>query len=507
MNRGCADCGSVFASKVFQHRATTLVLITVAALLLRMPGFLHGLPTYPDADEPTVISIAVRIFKGEFNPHFFNYPSLYLYLNAGLVALTHVVYHGLRIVGVFESPSTPYWLFFAASRLFNIALSIGSIVLMYLIGRCLADRKLGLLSAAILCVFPLHVQHSVRVAPNMLLLVCVGACIYASLRFLVYPGYDIRWLYVSSVAAGLAVGTKYMAPIALPPLFALLVRGESGSGFGRGVHAVGCLAAMLAAFVVTTPYAVVAFPEFASGLLYEHAHYTAGHPGAEARWALTRLAVNLFRRGATPLPLLTGVAGVVMLSIARWKSAGVILLGPMLWFGLMGSYSTTFARNILPLAYVISAGAAYAISRVKPSRAGVVLFLAVLVKPVSVDIKHILYRMRPDIRYVAGAWIAENIPEGSHIAREAYTCMVDGDRFESTFIGICGLAYIAPDSLRRAGCDYVIAASHARFESSPGEYPRETAVYGNHLRRFETVKVFEPGRTYQGSSIRILKVR
>jgi hypothetical protein len=115
--------------------------------------------------------------------------------------------------------------------------------------------------------------------------------------------------------------------------------------------------------------------------------------------------------------------------------------------------------------------------------------------------------MRPDIRYVAGAWIAGNIPEGSRIAREAYTCAVDEEWFESTFIGICGLAYITPDSLRSAGFDYVVAASHKRFESRDGRYSRERAMYASHIREFDTVKLFRTGSTYQGSSMRILKVQ
>ena len=112
---------------IFFKENVILFTIILFAACLRFPGLFHGLPVYPDADEPFIISIAVRIFKGQWNPHFFHYPSLCFYLNAALIGVTHVVYHTLHFLGVTSSPSTPYWMFFAAGRIASALLSLAAV--------------------------------------------------------------------------------------------------------------------------------------------------------------------------------------------------------------------------------------------------------------------------------------------------------------------------------------------------------------------------------------------
>jgi hypothetical protein len=61
--------------------------IIVSTMLLggifRLLGIWKGLPYIYYPDEPVSIGIVQNIFKtGNLNPHFFNYPSLFYYLNA-----------------------------------------------------------------------------------------------------------------------------------------------------------------------------------------------------------------------------------------------------------------------------------------------------------------------------------------------------------------------------------------------------------------------------------------
>lgn len=89
----------------FIKKNIIIISILILSTFMRFTGFLYGLPDYPDPDEPVVISKAVNIFKGDLNPHFFNYPSLFLYINAIIVGCTNCVYHLLHTVGITQSHS------------------------------------------------------------------------------------------------------------------------------------------------------------------------------------------------------------------------------------------------------------------------------------------------------------------------------------------------------------------------------------------------------------------
>ena len=63
-----------------------LALALAAAALLRFWTLGHGVPYMLGVDEPDVMDRAVRMVQtGDFNPHFFDYPSLYMYVQAVVV--------------------------------------------------------------------------------------------------------------------------------------------------------------------------------------------------------------------------------------------------------------------------------------------------------------------------------------------------------------------------------------------------------------------------------------
>ena len=60
-----------------------LALALLAAGLLRFWALPHGVPFSLQVDEPEVMLRAVRMMKtGDLNPHFFDYPTLYMYVQA-----------------------------------------------------------------------------------------------------------------------------------------------------------------------------------------------------------------------------------------------------------------------------------------------------------------------------------------------------------------------------------------------------------------------------------------
>ena len=72
-------------SKDNQTNGLIIVLILAVAAAVRLWGIDFEMP-YLDSrtDEITIFGIAKQFFTGDYNPHFFNYPTLYIYLVHGL---------------------------------------------------------------------------------------------------------------------------------------------------------------------------------------------------------------------------------------------------------------------------------------------------------------------------------------------------------------------------------------------------------------------------------------
>ena len=70
-----------------QSRVTLLLILLVAAGL-RFWGIGSGIPFSPQVDEPELMERSVRMMRtGDFNPHFFDYPGLYIHLQMVVAVL------------------------------------------------------------------------------------------------------------------------------------------------------------------------------------------------------------------------------------------------------------------------------------------------------------------------------------------------------------------------------------------------------------------------------------
>src|SRR3954469_6918572 len=69
-----------------------LPLTLVIAALLRLWALGQGVPFAVQVDEPEVLLRAVRMMRtGDLNPHFYDYPTLYMYLQAVVAALRFLI--------------------------------------------------------------------------------------------------------------------------------------------------------------------------------------------------------------------------------------------------------------------------------------------------------------------------------------------------------------------------------------------------------------------------------
>ena len=135
-----------------------LGLALLAAAMLRFWALPQGMPCCPGVDEPEVMERAVRIIKtGVFNPHFFDYPSLYIYVQTAVAVVRFVVgamrglWHGLA-----QAPTEDFYVW---GRAVTAILGTATVWVVYRAGMRWGART-ALLAAVMVAVMPLHVRES-----------------------------------------------------------------------------------------------------------------------------------------------------------------------------------------------------------------------------------------------------------------------------------------------------------------------------------------------------------
>ena len=86
-----------------------LALVLAVGLALRDWSVSYGLPDLYHPDEPRIVERAVRFHQGDLNPRFFNWPSLYMYVMAGVYGLVFGASSG-GVAGAFARDPALFYL-------------------------------------------------------------------------------------------------------------------------------------------------------------------------------------------------------------------------------------------------------------------------------------------------------------------------------------------------------------------------------------------------------------
>src|SRR3954451_10702567 len=202
--------------------ATALAAILAGAAALRVVGIQYGLP-FGNLLNPDEASIVPRAWKlvhgGGGDPHWFDYPTLLMYVNAPFQAWQ-------------SEPS------FLTARIVGVVLSLGAIAAAWWLGR--RAYGTGVVAAAAVAVCTIEVAYSRAAVTDVPLTLAVAV----ALTLMVSGRIEL-----AGVAAGLATGFKYPGVFLLVPLVV--------AGWGRWSRiAVGFLLAA-AAFLASSPFVLV----------------------------------------------------------------------------------------------------------------------------------------------------------------------------------------------------------------------------------------------------------
>jgi hypothetical protein len=398
-----------------------LPALVALALGLRVWGIDHGLPwSVVQPDEENVVVRALRFGYGDLNPHWFLYPSLYLYAT---FALLGAYYAAGRALGGFASAEAfgaaffadPTW-FYVLPRLGSALLGALTLVPLYGAARALAGRRAALLACLFLAVSAYHVRESHSAKPDAAMIFLVVLSFYYAVRH-AQDG-RVTTALLAAAAAGLGVSTKYPAGVALLPLgLAILLRGERS--LGRRA-ALGALAAAVAAaaFVAGTPFAVLDTAEFGRWVRFVLEHQEIvwrGQPDAGSGWTYYLLEALPASSGA--LLALAAPVGAALLVRGAPGAGALVLAFPVATYLALGRASLYLPNFFTPCVPFLALLAGIAADRgVQRLRALGPALVIVLVLPALYLTARLLFAFTVlDTAVVAKFWIEQHVPDGARI--------------------------------------------------------------------------------------------
>ncbi|HLY50643.1 MAG TPA: glycosyltransferase family 39 protein [Solirubrobacteraceae bacterium] len=403
-----------------------VVLLLVACLLLRLWGIKQGLPYSYNSDEAThFVPRAIGFFGHDLNPHYFLNPPGYSYL----LYIVFELWFG-SVDTVRHLYTTDPTAVFVVARVVAAILGTAGVLLLYLAGRRLFDRQVGLLAAAILAFAFLPVFYSHLALNDVPALAPVALSLYG-IAGVLRRG-RTRDYALSGLGIGLAAATKYTGGVMLLCLvFAALCDGVEDS-LARAARRLAVAAAVgVAAFVLGNPYALLDPPTFFSGVRQQASLSAGPDPVKLGTRAGSGLGYYLwtFTWGLGWGPSLAAVGGGLLLVLRR-RIGLVLVTVPALVFFLiyMGGQPRFFGRWLMPIFPLVALLAGYATielirwlrrARRFPGLLVAGLATALLLGQSAVADIHVdTVLSRPDTRNLARVWMAAHVPAGSKVVIE-----------------------------------------------------------------------------------------
>jgi len=499
-----------------------MMSVITLAVALRVWNVDIGLPYLYHPDEPRYIGGAQTLFKTlDLNPRALTdiSPGAFVYVVNAIAYVPYFV--GGNLLGVFHGvadipPPTVLNMGVARTtlsttillgRYVSIGFGVGSVLLVYLIGRRLITAAAaGIVAALMLAVSPDAVYHSRLVTPDTFVV------FFVLLTFLGAGGILKYFRRRDYALVGIALGCLASAKISglvvvIPVLMALLQRKGWRSILNRRM--MGLFAAGAIAYVVTTPYVLVDPIKVVSDNLNEVRHYADGHPGMEGE-TLAYYIGYLWRSDGF-------VCALMIVEILRGllrKSIQVVFLAlfPISYFILISIFVVRNDRTLLPIMpfmYVLAASCLVNVSTTlmadRRTKLGIATFLAVVGVTTCISLASTISMTESSAaligsREAARVWIQGNLPLGSRIVFEAYSPYVDPQRFELWPVGRIidhSRAWYLDKRIR-----YVIVSEgmFGRYFADRNQYAFEVLQYEAFFRESELVARFNDG----GYEIRIV---
>ncbi len=522
----------------------SVLVLTTLALILRVNGLGWGLPEVYEEATPLHKAWAMWGWGDESfdpNPHFFNYPSLVIYL--------HLLWQGLQLV-VFklagqistvldfrvlvEVEKTPV---FYAGRLLTTLLGTGTVALVFQLGRRVAGLSAGIAAAFLLAVNTFHIDQSQLIAVDVPLAFFTTAALLAMTR-LRCPA-QLGDHLLTGVLIGLAASAKYTGAMLVVPylvahLLATFRRSEwPGNAWLLARPLLIGLALAAVVFAATSPFVILDHEAALRSLTVEHNHMQEGHFGLgdSTGWDHYLLSLATVIVG-WPL-LLTAAVGAWFLGVRRRQTVIAVLVAFLVVAIVpISTWSMKADRYLMPVVPILAvlAGSGIALmGRVLTNRhwhrlgmlAATALMTLLICAPTVRHYPDLLLRARPDTRTTALHWIEANIPAGSFILTEYFgpellrpttllpleqdiqDRMLSGESRRPVYAAqVLPMFQTQPErsaayyNLRQhPGADYLLISGsvRSRYAREPARFARQLEFYAAVEKTWGHVRDFAPG--------------
>jgi Glycosyltransferase family 87 len=466
-----ADAIDRWAGTRWGGHGTALAGILAGAATIRLVGIQYGLPfgNLLNPDEQSIVPRAWKLVHGGGgDPHWFDYPTLLLYVNAPFQA-----WQG--------EPS------YLTARIVGVVLAMAAIAAAWWLGRrAFGTASAGVVAAAAVAVCTIHVAYSHAAVTDVPLTLGVAA----SLALLVSGRLEL-----AGIAIGLAMGFKY------PGVFLLVPLVVAGWKHWRRLAVSAVLA--VAAFVASSPFIIVHGHQAWHEAFRVQRLARDGWLGFEHDHVAPIAFVGRLWEGLGPALVLCGV-GLVVALVRRSRTDLILASFVVVYFADLLTLSAHFDRYVLPLVPALGALA----GRMR-SLAPVTLLL--LVVPLTWSIRDTKELTRTDTRIVAHRWVERHIAPGTRIAADPST-----PSFER--LDVLPLLLPGPKRgfdpnrdvarLRRLGIHDVVVTGVVtdRVLTARDRYPREAAFYDDLRTKARRMFYLRPGGDLAGPWVAVYRL-
>jgi hypothetical protein len=428
-----------------------LAALLALGLALRLIGLEYGLPfgTLLNPDEQSIVPRAWRMVHGfGLDPHWFDYPTLVLYVLAPFQAWN-------------ATPS------FLTARAVIVVFGLAAVAASWWLGRRAYGSVAGVVAGAIVCVETTSVAYSHMAVTD----VPLTAAVALSLGLMVVN--RPAW---AGLVAGLAASGKYPGVFLVVPLVV--------ATWGRWRRLALSIGLGVLAFLATSPFVLVHPRQAWSDASRVQRLARDGWLGFEHdNFALFSFTGRLWHTLGPAL--VVAIVGLLLALVTRRRQKADLILASfvIVYFLDLLTIRAHFDRYLLPLLPALGALAGRL-------RAIAPVTLLLLVVPLTYSIRDDVALTKTDTRVVAERWIVGHVPKDAPVAAESSTPPLAGYDVRPLLLPGPGRP---PDPSRNVallkldGVRYVVVTGAVadRVLAAKEDYPREVRFYSD-LRRHAT---------------------